>query len=684
MIKNSIQSWDGHSSAEKEEYIKRKLRELSEQVEEIPSAIESASHLPKIEDGTWRTWDAEQGEYVDTEVEATGPQGETGPQGPIGPQGNTGASVDYPYELVNNRTTDDATKGLSAAEGKRLGDDLNQLGQKMTAIENDVIVKDPLLFDYNSSFVAVDSFSELANAIVRKATGIIETTSGKGLLYFPVVSGLKYKVSLNSLYCESAYGIVSFSTSAPAVNGTVTVVKAYDSSGDYTETIDYTATADGYLMVQYGSSAQKSRISAQKEVITPVAKFVDKTDVDSALSTSSENPVQNKVVAEEFTEINELLYDTEYTPEEVSLTESTNLIVRKSNNTIESSSGPGIMYFPVTAGSKYIISLAELYCEKNYSTISFSSVIPAVGGTTTLIFGVNSSDSYTEDVEYTAASDGYVLVLYNAAVQKTRISAVRLEPYSVERYGLRLPLEGKKWSAIGDSLTEKNRTAPENYTDYIHEWTGVSVQNLGVGGTGYAKGTNKFGDRVASIASDSDIITIFGSFNDMSVELPLGDAGDTGTTSICGYINDTLSAIRAAFPLINLGVITPTPWASYKPTSGGDSAAENYVNAIIDICKLQSIPCLDLFHCSNLRPWDAAFRSVAYTRDGTYSEATASTPNAIQVTEDLLDYITTYGGLPNAEVGDWVVKDGAGVHPDEHGHLLIASRINAFFNSLIH
>ncbi len=46
---------------------------------------------------------------------------------PKGDQGNTGSSVEYPYELVNNRTTDDATKGLSAAEGKRLGDDLNQL-----------------------------------------------------------------------------------------------------------------------------------------------------------------------------------------------------------------------------------------------------------------------------------------------------------------------------------------------------------------------------------------------------------------------------------------------------------------------------------------------------------------------------------------------------------------------------
>lgn len=51
-----------------------------------------------------------------------GVQGPAGPEGPQGPQGNTGASVAYPYELVNNLTTDDPTKGLSAAQGKVIGD----------------------------------------------------------------------------------------------------------------------------------------------------------------------------------------------------------------------------------------------------------------------------------------------------------------------------------------------------------------------------------------------------------------------------------------------------------------------------------------------------------------------------------------------------------------------------------
>lgn len=49
-----------------------------------------------------------------------GEQGPVGPAGPRGFQGNTGSSVDYPYELVNNLDTDDATKGLSAAMGAYL------------------------------------------------------------------------------------------------------------------------------------------------------------------------------------------------------------------------------------------------------------------------------------------------------------------------------------------------------------------------------------------------------------------------------------------------------------------------------------------------------------------------------------------------------------------------------------
>lgn len=50
---------------------------------------------------------------------------------PQGMQGNTGSSVAYPFELVNNLTTNDATKALSAAQGNFLDGKVSQLRQEI-------------------------------------------------------------------------------------------------------------------------------------------------------------------------------------------------------------------------------------------------------------------------------------------------------------------------------------------------------------------------------------------------------------------------------------------------------------------------------------------------------------------------------------------------------------------------
>ena len=75
--------------------------------------------------------------YVGTEqqwlaslVGPKGDKGDTGKKGEKGEQGNTGSSVEFPFELVNNRTTDDPEAGLTAAEGKRIGDDITAINRK--------------------------------------------------------------------------------------------------------------------------------------------------------------------------------------------------------------------------------------------------------------------------------------------------------------------------------------------------------------------------------------------------------------------------------------------------------------------------------------------------------------------------------------------------------------------------
>ena len=201
---------------------------------------------------------------------------------------------------------------------------------------------------------------------------------------------------------------------------------------------------------------------------------------------------------------------------------------------------------------------------------------------------------------------------------------------------------GKKWVVVGDSHTEHNIRATKNYHDYVAEKTGITVVNLGSSGSGYKRrweDNKAFYQLLDSIPEDADVVTIYGSGNDLSQ--PLGEVTDTGTDTLCGCINTTIDNFNARLPGTPLGIITPCPWSNANPANE-NCAMALYSAAIVEICKRRSIPCLDLYHCSNLRPWEAAFRELFYTRD-----------------------------------------DGGGCHPDENGHAILAPRFAAFLETLL-
>lgn len=202
------------------------------------------------------------------------------------------------------------------------------------------------------------------------------------------------------------------------------------------------------------------------------------------------------------------------------------------------------------------------------------------------------------------------------------MTGLRFGSYNNIAYGLeektpidqnKKPWDGKKWVAIGDSLTEANSTASKKYHALIAEKTGITVLNYGKSGTGYGKtysDFNNFADRVSELENvDCDVITIFGSFNDLSLEL--GTADDTGTSTLGGYMNTTFDNLFTAKPFISVGVITPTPWWGKTPggTSENSVKAQDYCEMLIEICNRRSIPVLDLFHRSNLHPDDSGYRA---------------------------------------------------------------------------
>ena len=210
----------------------------------------------------------------------------------------------------------------------------------------------------------------------------------------------------------------------------------------------------------------------------------------------------------------------------------------------------------------------------------------------------------------------------------------------------------KKWVVVGDSITEYNSKANKHYHDYVNEATGINVVNMGSSGTGYKRTEDEskaFYQRILNVPTNADVVTIFGSGNDLNYSAmgfstfaeALGSPTDSGTSTICGCINQTIANLYSIMPTVQLGIVTPNPWETMNPANVGNDM-DLYSNAIIEICKLHGIPCLDLYHCSNMRPWDATYRTLCYSNDGGY-----------------------------------------GVHPNDLGHKILASHFKAFLDTLL-
>lgn len=122
---------------------------------------------------------------------------------------------------------------------------------------------------------------------------------------------------------------------------------------------------------------------------------------------------------------------------------------------------------------------------------------------------------------------------------------------------------GLKWYVLGDSLTDPAGGVHTSkfYYEYIAEKTGIQVIVDGLGGTGYHAGVStskRFADRVTSIPADVDIVTIFGSGND--VKNATFDEYKAGMAAAMGYFFNN----RPGLPVI---IVPPSPWATYGKRS---------------------------------------------------------------------------------------------------------------------
>lgn len=183
-------------------------------------------------------------------------------------------------------------------------------------------------------------------------------------------------------------------------------------------------------------------------------------------------------------------------------------------------------------------------------------------------------------------------------------------------------LSGVKWCAFGDSLTDSatlaSMTNKKNYVDYVSNALGLDTTNCGVGGTGYMKTENKFVNRVSTIPTDTEVLTVFGSFNDYEyIEDSLGVFGDSGIDTIYGCMKSFFDSVFSHCQDVVVGVILPTKWGYLSPQKDTSASAkcDLYIKALTETAESFGLPILDLYNHSNLRPWEDSFAERYYKDD---------------------------------------------------------------------
>ena len=182
---------------------------------------------------------------------------------------------------------------------------------------------------------------------------------------------------------------------------------------------------------------------------------------------------------------------------------------------------------------------------------------------------------------------------------------------------------GKKWVAFGDSLTDESINADKKYYRYIEEKTGITVTVMGKGGTGYYKTYDSgtaYGQRMAQVPADADIITIFGSVNDWhtkSANVEMGNASDTMEAgTLAGYINECIDVAIEKAPYAQIALVTPMDYHGLP-----DDTLEGIANIIKAVAAYRKIKCLDMYHESGFHVDNPVF-AQQFTTD--YSETAES------------------------------------------------------------
>ncbi|MBP3348788.1 MAG: SGNH/GDSL hydrolase family protein [Clostridia bacterium] len=213
-----------------------------------------------------------------------------------------------------------------------------------------------------------------------------------------------------------------------------------------------------------------------------------------------------------------------------------------------------------------------------------------------------------------------------------------------------MELKGKKMNVIGDSITEGvgvSRT--ENiYMNLIKAKEGLAeARNYGISGTRIAPQADDPGrsyvERFGGMDDDADIIVVFGGTNDYGHGYAeIGTMEDRDPKTFYGACHTLFAGLINKYPEATIVVMTPVQRSggydeSRIHPSKKDVPLRGFRNILIEVAEYYSIPLLDLYSMGGIHP-------------------------QIDVNREKF--------CPD------------GLHPNDEGHQLIASRLTGFLKSL--
>ena len=217
-----------------------------------------------------------------------------------------------------------------------------------------------------------------------------------------------------------------------------------------------------------------------------------------------------------------------------------------------------------------------------------------------------------------------------------------------------MDLKNKIINFLGDSITEGVGVEnPDNiYHQRIAKKYGLKkANNYGISGTRLAKQQTPtldnpsfdrdFCSRVSKMADDADAVVVFGGTNDWGHgDAPIGKFSDRSDNSFYGACHVLFSSLISKYPGKLIVVVTPLHRVGETELHTREDVSlplKAYIEIIKEVALYYSLPVCDLYAISGLQP---------------------------EVEEICKKFIPD------------------GLHPNDHGHKILAERLGNFLNNL--